>query len=382
MPEPSVNLAPAPASTAPARPEHDLGPPAAVTTTQPEPLAVPEWTRAFARRLEPVFTVAAAWLTCADALGVPGADALLEPQPRRLEPQWSERVERVTFYVNRYAIDLPRALLRPGTNFHIHNLGQGAVGFDVAGNCKVRFWIQGDLFAPMLAEFDAELCGDSAEDGGDPADPDAPRAAGRATPSHHPLVFESDYQLFYTLYTRDFQKLTPAELAQMPPKELLATVVLAGIKPSTLAPGAQYGIYAVQTPQFRGFAYGWFETDPQCTVRLHDQQHWLTLEPVIPARGDVDRGPLLANFGSIVASVRHHGSPTPGHDMLAAARRILADLRYEQDETIARTLVLCATRYDDAFDQAVELGEKLVDPGWSERLNRIYLEVLHRRYPW
>jgi hypothetical protein len=294
-------------------------------------------------------------------------DLTLAPPPDR-DPN-----EVITLYLGDYALDMPRDVYGQLYNPWLFRFG---AGFLTTGDCRLTLFIDEELnIARPLRELVKQA---------EPAVALNSPVAGVPAETlvelwpqvRERIVFPHDYALLSKLYATDFTKL---DLAALSAVDLIEVMFLIEIKPIVVPDGADVYVARVQTPAFEGFAYGRLDRGERAWVDLHD--HNLKRIKFIMTcfeRWNADAGPLRQALPTLVGSVRRHGSDTPGADMLAGARAELAADRDEKSTDIARCLVLCASRYDDAFAAAVELGKSLVDDETPQ--GREYLAVLQRAW--
>jgi hypothetical protein len=294
--------------------------------------------------------------TLAEALEQPGMEVVCDRRPVRAEPA-NGAEPTVTFYVRDYAIDVPRGLIE-----RLHNpwLFRSGGGWRLAGNCRLTVHVTEEL--GLAEEFREAGLAEAALATNDEA------SACRA------FAYPNDFELLRAAYTTDFGSLDVAEIGTA---ELACVVTLAEVKSIVIRPRRVDRMALLVTPNFHAIAYGDIAREPMAWVDVHDSgRHLIRFTFGCPGWWEADATAVAPRVLSMAASTRYHNSPTPGADMLAAARRVLSSGKDERSMEIARSLVLCASRYDDAYDEAVAMGKSLASS--DKTGSAAYLGVISR----
>jgi hypothetical protein len=280
----------------------------------------------------------------------------LESPPLRC-PGEAQTNASITFYFGEYALDMPRELFG---SIHSPSLYRSGAGWNLAGGCRLTLWIDDELglahtLRDLADNFDLTAEGLPAVADAMPDYQDVLRPALRRQ-----LSFANDFEVMREMFATSFRDVS---IDRMNLPELITAAALAGLKPIVARTGAVQHMRLVETRHLRGFLYGDPDAVPQTWVELHDEgHHVIRITFTCFERWNPDRRPLRRDRDALLCSVRRHESATPGADLVAAARRELAAGSDTKAEEIARCLLLCASRYDDAYDDAVEMAKPLIRP--------------------
>jgi hypothetical protein len=341
--------------------------PAATPPAEPEPVRPPAFTAQLQELDQRVRTACTAELSI--LLQNPIADLTFDDPPRQIQAGWPGSIDLVSFYFGNYAVDIPRTLFaRLGNPMLFRN----GVSMFLDGHCSLHIRVEQPLGLPQQLR---ELAGrfDIVADGiAKPSDHANTYSAWFRLQLIPHLSFNSEYDVVRKMYTTRFSDLgatkptTPA---------LYAAAALLGMKVIATPDGVEHGRHLVQTPHFPGFAWGLPEQERHW-IHLHRANQIIKITTACLPRFQADSTPLDRYRNAIVASIRPHGSTRPGTRLLEQARSELARPDERRNLELARALVLCAARYDDAYSEAVKLGRELVSPELHYFAR--YMHVLNR----
>lgn len=276
----------------------------------------------------------------------------------------------ITVFIQDYALDIPRSLFQSLRNPWLF---VRAGGWTLRGNCRLTMLIEPELGLPDVLRDTARNFDLHAEGLGEAADLCPGYGAQLRDQIRARLDFATELDVLRAAFARDHGPLANGDAT---PAELYVAAALTTLKPTLLPLGHDAPLARVLTNRYAGVLYGDPTTSEFVRLDLHTAERQIVrLTLACLPHHDADRAAVLPAWPQMVASVRPHGSATPGQDLLANAIAILAKSPNEDSRAIARSLVLCASRYPDAHAQAVELGETLADSGVIDA--RAYLDVLH-----
>ena len=281
---------------------------------------------------------------------------VFEPSVWDCRGTWNDSDSVITFYVRDYALDLPRDLILTLRNPWLFRAG---AGWRLAGDCPLTVFIDEELgLAAQLRRHGENL--DLDAEGLAAVDQFCPGYADEfRTEIRRRFCYENDYQVIRRLFATN---MLAANLEHLSPVELFEYALLVSIKSVVARARGEDCLTLLETPHFHGIVYGRPDSDDTTWCDLHTKQRQIfRLTIGVSGTDPGDRQPLLAHLPRILASVRRHNSPHPGRELLTAARTELRKNNDRHAREIARCLVLCASRYDDARTEALELGRRLVD---------------------
>jgi hypothetical protein len=288
---------------------------------------------------------------------------------------WPPDIERVTVYFDEFAIDFPRRDLRGFPNLRSVRLGCGAMMPDQSclATMPGRQILHGAL-ADGLNEIRLGFSIDRL----DRWCPGFTRWFWDELEAR--LTFASDFELLRKVYSHDYTYVGRAfPLQRMGAIDYFEHSILAGVKSMSLIVGYEHGLRIVHTPCCDGILWGSFDAPRGHVAQLFIQDADLTVVLAPSRKGPKEPPWLRENLGAVLASIRYHYSPTPGADMLAEARRVLANPVGDNTAEIACVLALHASRYEDAYEESVTFPESLIPDDWSDDRVALFCEILLRQ---
>ena len=300
-------------------------------------------------------------------LAVPQVHKLAARETLEFTQPWQGEEKPIPIYFGDYALDMPLSLFeRAGRPIQFGN----SPLFLLRGGWGIVITRRKDLLAPHLTDvasgFTHMIPDGMAKEHEEFLNALTARLERR-------LTFTRDYEVLERIYRMPFEEVHADDLELV---ELLETWTWLEIKRLSDRTGAEEYVAFAQTPRFQAIAYGSMDLPTGFWVDVHDASGGITLRF---ARREALGGESLditSNVNRLVASVRRHGSDTPGRDMRSAALGVSQQPGGPKARLMARCLLLLAIQYDDDLSQSRALLRSLLDPSHPDHGD--FVEMLRR----
>lgn len=173
------------------------------------------------------------------------------------------------------------------------------------------------------------------------------------------LTFSQDYDVLEKVYNMSFDNVRANDLGL---GELVETWTWLEVKRISNRTGSDEYVAFARTPRFRVATYGSLDHANGLWVDVHDGPKGITLRFVKGREQEAPSRAITPHVNRMVASVRRHGSDTPGRDMRLAALRALKHPSRQKAREMARCLLLVGIQYRDEVSESIRLLRSLLDP--------------------